>query len=218
MAVQRRTAVDDEEMPENGDQYAHGGMRSALAFLFAACWDDTADPAAVSLEMIAKAMGARYAGLDKEAVKQSICAAFRSDHAPSGEDLDALNLDRPYVPAAFKTDLTRLSRLKGEALQRAYIGLNMWAPPTSAIENVDGDWGAINEAAISLITQATDDEIHVKANDYLFAATRSGAPERRHRSTTTRSTGIPTCGSRRLWPRGSRMRGCPRYPSRASCS
>ena len=107
-----RTAAADKELPADGDSYVHGELASTLAFLATSgCWGDTVDLDLASLAVIAKAMGAQYENLDTETVKRNICASFRADHAPCGEDLDALNPAREYDYAAFKTDKSRLKRL-----------------------------------------------------------------------------------------------------------
>ena len=195
MEAAPRTAANDGELPADGEQYAHGGLRSTLAFLATAgCWDDTVDLGLASLCVIAKAMGAQYDALDKEEVKRNVCAAFRSEHAPSGEDLDALNLGRDYVHAAFKMDVTRLKRLGGEALRRAYIGLIMWAPPTRAIENgvQSGNWGAINEASIKGITDLSDADVRAKATEYLMDCHEARRPRER---ALVEDDGAPNAGN-----------------------
>jgi hypothetical protein len=179
-----RTAVAGAELPVDNDSYAHGGLASTLAFLATSgCWEDTVDLDAASLAVIAKAMGAAYDGLDKETIKRNICSSFRAEHAPCGEDLDALNPARAYDFAGYKTDQSRLKRLKGKALQRAYIGLVMWAPPVRAIQvGIDsGAWGAINEASITAVLNLDDTDLYVRTLEYLMECFEVRRPQERVR-------------------------------------
>ena len=179
-----RTAAADKELPADGNSYAHGELASTLAFLATSgCWGDTVDLDLVSLAVIAKAMGAQYENLDAETVKRNICASFRADHAPCGEDLDALNSAREYDYAAFQTDKSRLKRLKGEALQRALIGLIMWAPPVRAIQvGVEtGEWGTINEASVTALVDLDEADLYMKAFEYLVECFEARRPQERVR-------------------------------------
>ena len=164
LAGVKRTELIDNERPPAGGVYARCSLRATLAMLYAAVWDETCEPSLASLQTVAAGMGAAHAGLDADSIKRNICAVFRDELAPSGDEYDALAA-REYDTAAFKTDVRRLHRLDGDALKSAVLGLIMWAPPTSAIDEMN--WDAINEASVARILARADGELRMDAQMYL---------------------------------------------------